>query len=132
MKEGRIMSRRPVIAGNWKMHNLQQEAIDLTNGLMQELKDEDKAALPEVVIAPTFTSLYVANKALKDCGCGKVKLAAQNCYELSGTESFTIQLTEDGHVSSVHFMADWFDAVLTVTKIGSATMPFNIDELPTL
>ena len=35
MKEGRIMSRRPVIAGNWKMHNLQQEAIDLTNVLMQ-------------------------------------------------------------------------------------------------
>jgi triosephosphate isomerase len=74
------MSRRPVIAGNWKMHNLQQEAADLTNGIMQELKSEEKSALPEVIIAPTFTSLYVANKALKDCGCGKVKLAAQNCY----------------------------------------------------
>lgn len=74
------MSRRPVIAGNWKMHNLQKEATDLTNGIMQELKAEDKAALPEVIIAPTFTALYAANKALKDCGCGKVKLAAQNCY----------------------------------------------------
>ncbi len=74
------MSRKPVIAGNWKMHNLQQEAIDLTNGIMQELKSEDKALLPEVIIAPTFTSLYAANKALKDCGCGKVRLAAQNCY----------------------------------------------------
>ncbi len=74
------MARRPVIAGNWKMHNLQQEAADLTNGIMQELKSEDKEKLPEVVIAPTFTSLYAANKALTDCGCGKVKLAAQNCY----------------------------------------------------
>ena len=54
----------------------------------------------------------------------------QNCYELSGTESFTIQLTEDGHVASVHFMSDWFDATLTINKIGSATMPFNLDELP--
>ena len=74
------MSRRPVIAGNWKMHNLQAEAADLTNGIMLELKNEDKAMLPEVVIAPTFTALYAANKALKDCGCGKVRLAAQNCY----------------------------------------------------
>ncbi len=74
------MSRKPVIAGNWKMHNLQQEAIDLTNGIMQELRSEDKNSLPEVIIAPTFTSLYAANKALTDCGCGKVKLAAQNCY----------------------------------------------------
>ncbi len=74
------MSRRPVIAGNWKMHNLQQEAANLTNEIMQALKAEDKEKLPEVIIAPTFTSLYAANKALKDCGCGKVKLAAQNCY----------------------------------------------------
>ena len=63
MKEGKIMSRRPVIAGNWKMHNLQQEAIDLTNGVMQALRSEEKSTLPEVIIAPTFTSLYAANKA---------------------------------------------------------------------
>ena len=74
------MTRRPVIAGNWKMHKLQAEAAQLTNDIMLELKSEDKATLPEVIIAPTFTSLYAANKALKDCGCGKVRLAAQNCY----------------------------------------------------
>ena len=74
------MTRRPVIAGNWKMHKLQAEAAQLTNDIMLELKSEDKAALPEVIIAPTYTSLYAANKALKDCGCGKVRLAAQNCY----------------------------------------------------
>lgn len=74
------MARRPVIAGNWKMHNLQADATALTNGIMQELRAEDKAALPEVIIAPTFTSLYAAHKALTDCGCGKVRLAAQNCY----------------------------------------------------
>ena len=79
------MTRRPVIAGNWKMNKLQAEAKDLVNGVMAGLKDYDKEKLPEVVVAPVFTSLYVANKALKDCGCGKVRLAAQNCYfEKSG------------------------------------------------
>lgn len=92
------MARRPVIAGNWKMHNLQQDAIDLTNGVMLALKEEDKASLPEVVIAPTFTALYAANKALTDCGCGKVKLAAQNCYyEEKGafTGECSVQMLKD-------------------------------------
>ena len=74
------MTRRPVIAGNWKMHNLQKEAAELTNSIMQALKSEDKEKLPLVIIAPVFTSLYAANKALTDCGCGKVRLAAQNCH----------------------------------------------------
>ena len=33
------MSRRPIIAGNWKMHNLMQDAVDLTNGVMAGLKE---------------------------------------------------------------------------------------------
>ena len=74
------MSRRPVIAGNWKMHKLQAESAQLVNDLMKELKDLDKAAMPEVVVAPVFTSLYAVNKAMTDCGCGKVRLACQNCY----------------------------------------------------
>ena len=74
------MSRKPIIAGNWKMHKLQKEAADLTNEIMQALKAEDKEKLPVVIIAPVFTSLYAANKALTDCGCGKVRLAAQNCH----------------------------------------------------
>ncbi len=92
------MSRRAVIAGNWKMHNLQKEAAELTNGIMSELKEENKEALPEVIIAPTFTSLYAANKALKDCGCGKVRLAAQNCYfEEKGafTGECSVQMLKD-------------------------------------
>jgi len=92
------MARRPVIAGNWKMHNLQQAAADLTNGIMKELKDEDKAKLPEVIIAPAFTALYAADKALKDCGCGKVKLAAQNChFEEKGafTGECSVQMLKD-------------------------------------
>ena len=63
------MSRRPVIAGNWKMHNLQAESVELINGLMAELKDIEKSELPEVVVAPVFTSLYVVNKAMTGKRC---------------------------------------------------------------
>ena len=92
------MARRPVIAGNWKMHNLQAESVELVNGLMAELKDTDKSTLPEVVVAPVFTSLYVVNKAINDCGCGKVKMACQNCYfEEKGafTGEISVQMAKD-------------------------------------
>lgn len=92
------MSRKPVIAGNWKMHKLQNEAIELVNSIMTELKDVDKAQLPEVVVAPTFTSLYLVNKAMNDCGCGKVKLSAQNCYfETQGafTGEVSVEMAKD-------------------------------------
>ena len=74
------MARKPIIAGNWKMHKFQTESVELINALMAELRPIDKAELPEVVVAPVFTSLHVVRKAMDDCGCGKVKLAAQNCY----------------------------------------------------
>ena len=74
------MSRKPIIAGNWKMHNNNAQSIELTEGLKAELKEIDKNLLPEVVIAPVFTSLYVVNEELNKCGCGKIKMASQNCY----------------------------------------------------
>lgn len=92
------MSRRPVIAGNWKMHKLQSESAQLVNDLMKELKDLDKAAMPEVVVAPVFTSLYAVNKAMTDCGCGRVKLGAQNAYfETQGafTGEVSVEMVKD-------------------------------------
>lgn len=92
------MARKPVIAGNWKMHKLQSEAIELVNSIMAEIKDVDKAQLPEVVVAPTFTSLYAVNKAITDCGCGKVKMSAQNCYfETQGafTGEVSVEMAKD-------------------------------------
>ena len=62
------MSRKPIIAGNWKMHNNNAQSIELTEGLKAELKEIDKNLLPEVVIAPVFTSLYVVNEELNKCG----------------------------------------------------------------
>ncbi len=92
------MSRRPVIAGNWKMHKLQNEAVELVNAVMAELKEINKEDLPEVVVAPTFTSICAVNRAIKDCGCGKVKISAQNCfYETQGafTGEVSVEMAKD-------------------------------------
>jgi len=92
------MTRRPIIAGNWKMHKFQDEAKSLVCDVMDGLKEFDKEKLPTVIVAPVFTSLYVANKALTDCGCGKVKLSAQNCYfETQGafTGEVSVEMLKD-------------------------------------
>ena len=62
------------------MHNNCNQTVELIEGLKNELKSKDMSNLPEVVIAPVFTSLYVAREELDKCGCQKIKLAAQNCY----------------------------------------------------
>ncbi len=70
--------RKPIIAGNWKLNKTVTEAVEFTNGLKAELKNMNKSCLPEVVIAPVFTSLYSVSELLKDCDC--IKLSSQNCY----------------------------------------------------
>ena len=77
------MSRRPIMAGNWKMHNLLNDAASLTLGILDGVKDLNESQMPEVIIAPTFTSLAYVSRLLKDST--KVALAAQNCHwESSG------------------------------------------------
>ena len=51
------MSRKPIIAGNWKMNLLQSEAKSLFEGISSFVKDFSAQQLPTVVIAPVFTSL---------------------------------------------------------------------------
>lgn len=88
------MSRKPVIAGNWKMNNNTKESVELVNGIMEGLKDFEKITLPEVVVAPVFTSIPAVSKAVfEDCGCGKVSIAAQNCfYEPKGAYTGEISI----------------------------------------
>ena len=98
------MSRKPIIAGNWKMHNNCAQSVELIQGLKAELKDIEKDLLPEVVVAPVFTSLYAVNEELKKCACGKIKLAAQNCfYEEKGayTGEIAINMLKDFDMSYI-------------------------------
>jgi triosephosphate isomerase len=74
--------RRPLIAGNWKLHKTVAEALDLVEALKKELTDvEDR----DIVVAPVFTALAKAGEALTG---SNIDLAAQNCYP-ENTGAFT-------------------------------------------
>jgi triosephosphate isomerase len=69
-----MLTRRPLIAGNWKMHKTVAEARSL-------LHDLRAAALPrdvDVVVAPPFTALAAVHEALHGSHIG---LAAQTMHE---------------------------------------------------
>jgi triosephosphate isomerase len=66
------MSRRPLIAGNWKMHLNLVEAAQLAKAVALAATD----AACEVMIAPPFTALPAVAEALRG---SNVLLGAQNC-----------------------------------------------------
>lgn len=66
--------RKPLIAGNWKMHTTVGTAIELIAGLKRELYDERQA---EVVVCPPFTALSTLGEILKG---GPIALGAQDLY----------------------------------------------------
>ena len=100
------MSRKPIIAGNWKMNLLQSDAKALFEGIKGFVKDFSAQQLPTVVVAPVFTSLAVVNSVKCDCGCGenKINIAAQNCHwEKSGayTGELSVEMLADAGCSYI-------------------------------
>lgn len=70
--------RKAIIAGNWKMNNTIQEAIDL----VKELKPLVKDANCDVIVCPTFLSLPAV---IEECKDSNVMVGAQNMhFEESG------------------------------------------------
>ena len=69
------MARRPVIAGNWKMHGTIAETRRLLSGLRARL--DAKVAGREVVVAPPYTALAAAAEALRG---SPIELGAQNVH----------------------------------------------------
>lgn len=74
--------RKPLIAGNWKLHKTLAESCLLATELVQQLSTIDDR---EVVIAPVFTALASVAEALAN---SPLQLAAQNCYP-ADTGAFT-------------------------------------------
>lgn len=70
----RIMSRRPIVAGNWKLHKTQAEAIALAQGV---LKGVGRLRSVDVVLCPPFTALAGVAKVLKK---RRIGLGGQNCH----------------------------------------------------
>jgi triosephosphate isomerase len=66
--------RRPLIAGNWKMHKSLDEARELVRGIAKGLP---KDAAADVLVAPPFTALAVAVEAARGSA---VAVGAQNAH----------------------------------------------------
>jgi triosephosphate isomerase len=66
--------RRPIIAGNWKMHKTIAEALPLVKELTNLVGG---AAEVDTVVCPPFTALSAAREAL---GTSGIKLGAQNVH----------------------------------------------------
>ncbi|MEG0371457.1 MAG: triose-phosphate isomerase [Clostridium sp.] len=65
--------RKPIIAGNWKMHKTPEEAVRLVQEIMPLVKD----ASCEVVVCPTFVSLYPVLDIVRNTN---IAVGAQNMY----------------------------------------------------
>lgn len=69
------MARRPLIAGNWKMHKNLSEAVSFASALKEQLEDEGREV--EVAVCPPFTALAGVSGVLKESSIG---LGAQNVF----------------------------------------------------
>jgi len=65
--------RRPLIAGNWKMHKTVAE----TRALVRELRVAEIPRAVQVVVAPPFTALFAARDELRGSA---IELAAQTMH----------------------------------------------------
>ncbi|HUM13538.1 MAG TPA: triose-phosphate isomerase [Myxococcaceae bacterium] len=65
--------RRPLVAGNWKMHRTGPEAVEL----IHQLRDGLPRGRAEVMVAPPFTALESASRAIEGSA---IALGAQNCH----------------------------------------------------
>ena len=71
--------RKPLVAGNWKMHGSRAENATLIQGLLDRLKPGKRA---EILVCPPFPYLLETGRLLRDSG---VALGAQSvCAEMQG------------------------------------------------
>ncbi|MBF0525865.1 MAG: triose-phosphate isomerase [Deltaproteobacteria bacterium] len=70
-----MSGRKPLIAGNWKMHKTIKETLDLITGIKAGLQGNEAA---DVLVAPPFTALSAAAGAVQG---SNILLAGQNLHQ---------------------------------------------------
>jgi triosephosphate isomerase len=73
-----MSERKPMMAGNWKMHHTHLEAIQVVQKLGFRLDDTDYDRV-EVVVCPAFTALRSVQTTIEGDRL-KIGLGAQNCH----------------------------------------------------
>ncbi|MCK4660085.1 MAG: triose-phosphate isomerase [Phycisphaerae bacterium] len=66
--------RKPMVAGNWKMHKTQEEGLALVRAIRAGLSSHGKV---EVLVAPPFTAIQVVVGEVADT---EIKVGGQNVY----------------------------------------------------
>ncbi|MCG8472661.1 MAG: triose-phosphate isomerase [Desulfobacterales bacterium] len=66
--------RRPLIAGNWKLHKVCDEAVDFARELLDAVGSKTEV---DVMVAPTFTSLFPVCQTLKS---SPISVGAQDIF----------------------------------------------------
>jgi triosephosphate isomerase len=69
-----MSTRKPFVAGNWKMNNLVAEAVGLAEALKPLVAD---VSTVDIAVCPTYTSLYAVGQVLAG---SNVQLGAQDAY----------------------------------------------------
>ncbi len=69
--------RKPVIAGNWKLHKTVAESIQLVEALNREAAGVSDI---EIVVAPVYTALQNVAEVLAE---SNIAVAGQNCYPVN-------------------------------------------------
>ena len=75
---GEDTGRKPIMAGNWKMHHTHLDAIQVVQKLSYRLSTEDYERC-EVVVCPTFTSLRAVQTVIEADNL-PIGLGAQNVF----------------------------------------------------
>lgn len=68
------MKRRPIIAGNWKMHKTVREAVELAQALITAIEDVQGV---DRVLCPSFTALAAVGEVLRGTS---LQLGAQDMH----------------------------------------------------
>jgi triosephosphate isomerase len=71
-------TRRPLIAGNWKMNNGGQDGLDLARAIAAESRAIEGV---DIVVAPPSTLLWRVAQTVEQVAPGKVGVAAQNLHQ---------------------------------------------------
>ncbi len=96
------MTRKKIIAGNWKLNMNQAETKSFLGALATKLNKDDLQAV-EVIVCPTFTSLNTANEVIKTSKAA-IGLAAQDISQYASgayTGEISAAMLQEIGVSSV-------------------------------
>lgn len=96
------MARKKIVAGNWKMFKVYDEAIALVENLLDEL-DMERIGSTHVILAPPFVHLQTVTEMLMFTE--GIAVAAQNCHD-------SVQGAFTGEVSAAMIKSIDADAVI--------------------